>query len=124
MSPAGILAGGITGVHPGWPTRLGPPETEIGRVECRPLRRSDWPAWHNARVQDEALIAPWDATSDLTWEQRHSRAMWYSHRSLLRSGARRGEVVPFAIAVGGKFAGQVTLGGIQRGALRSGSVGY
>ena len=50
--------------------------------------------------------------------------MWHSHRSLLRSGARRGEVVPFAITVDGKFAGQVTLGGIQRGALRSGWVGY
>ena len=50
--------------------------------------------------------------------------MWHSHRVLLRSGARRGEVVPFAITVDGRFAGQVTLGGIQRGALRSGWVGY
>jgi len=50
--------------------------------------------------------------------------MWRSHRSLLRVGARRGEVVPFAITVNGEFAGQVTLGGIQRGALRSGWVGY
>ena len=60
----------------------------------------------------------------LTWAQRHSSAMWHSHRTLLRSGARRGEVVPFAITVEGRFAGQVTLGGIQRGALRSGWVGY
>jgi len=124
MHPAGLLAGVVTGAHPGWPTRLGPLETGIGRVECRPLRRSDWPDWQRARVNDEALIAPWDATSDLTWAQRHSKAMWHSHRNLLRSGARRGEVVPFAVTVDGKFAGQVTLGGIQRGALRSGWVGY
>src|SRR5664279_1012018 len=124
MSPAGFAAGVVTGAHPGWPTRLGPLETRVGRVECRPLRRSDWPGWQRARLQDEALIAPWDATSELTWAQRHSKAMWHSHRTLLRSGARRGEVVPFVVTVEGQFAGQVTLGGIQRGALRSGWVGY
>jgi ribosomal-protein-alanine N-acetyltransferase len=124
MNPAGFTAGLVGGIHPGWPARLGPLETRIGRVEGRPLRRSDGDAWQRARLRDEALIAPWDATSDLTWAQRHSRPMWHSHRSLLRSGARRGEVVPFAITVEGRFAGQVTLGGIQRGALRSGWVGY
>jgi [ribosomal protein S5]-alanine N-acetyltransferase len=124
MRPAGFKVGAVSGAHPGWPSRLGPLETRAGRVEGRPLRRTDWPDWQRARIQDEALIAPWDATSDLTWAQRHSRAMWHSHRVLLRSGARRGEVVPFAITVEGRFAGQVTLGGIQRGALRSGWVGY
>ncbi len=123
MGPTGLSAI-VVGVHPGWPTNLGPLETRIGRVAARPLRRSDWTDWQRARLQDEALIARWDATSDLTWAQRHTKAMWNSHRSLLRSGARRGEVVPFAITVEGKFAGQVTLGGIQRGALRSGWVGY
>ncbi|MET0966216.1 MAG: GNAT family protein [Nakamurella sp.] len=124
MSPAGFPAGVGSGMHPGWPAHLGPLETRRGRVDCRPLQRGDWPDWQRARIADEALIAPWDATSDLTWAQRHSRAMWHSHRALLRSGARRGEVVPFAITVDGTFAGQVTLGGIQRGALRSGWVGY
>ena len=95
-----------------------------GVVAGRPLRRRDFADWQQARLRDEALIKRWDATSELTWEQRHSRAMWHSHRSLLRVGARRGEVVPFAITVDGAFAGQVTLGGIQRGALRSAWVGY
>jgi ribosomal-protein-alanine N-acetyltransferase len=123
MSPAGVSAG-FTGAHPGWPTTLGPVKTSAGRVAGRPLRRSDWPDWQAARLRDEVLIAPWDATSTLTWEQRHSRSMWRSHRTLLRVGGRRGEVVPFVITVEGRFAGQVTLGGIQRGALRSGWVGY
>ena len=83
MNPAGFPAGVVTGAHPGWPAHLGPLETRIGRVAGRPLRRSDWAEWQRARVADEALIAPWDATSDLTWAQRHSRAMWHSHRSLL-----------------------------------------
>ena len=124
FDPAGFPAGGLSGQHPGWPTRLGPLDCKAGRVDARPLRRSDGDAWQQTRLADEPFIAPWDATSDLTWAQRHTRSMWRSHRSLLRVGARRGEVVPFAITVNGEFAGQVTLGGIQRGALRSGWVGY
>lgn len=121
MNPAGFTAGGS---HPGWPATLGPLPTVSGVVAGRALRRRDFADWQQARLRDEALIKRWDATSELTWEQRHSRAMWHSHRSLLRVGARRGEVVPFAITVDGAFAGQVTLGGIQRGALRSAPVGY
>ena len=123
MSPAGFPAV-LTGAHPGWPSHLGPLETRIGRVEGRPLQRSDFADWQRSRIRDEKLIAPWDASSELSWADRHSRPMWNSHRALLRVGARRGEVVPFAITVNGAFAGQVTLGGIQRGALRSGWVGY
>ncbi|WP_395729813.1 GNAT family N-acetyltransferase [Nakamurella sp.] len=123
MSPVAypVVAGGA---HPGWPAKLGPLPTVSGMVAGRPLHRRDFAEWQHARVRDEALIRRWDATSELTWEQRHSRAMWHAHRTLLRVGARRGEVVPFAITVDGAFAGQVTLGGIQRGALRSAWVGY
>ena len=123
MSPAGAAAG-ITGTHPGWPARLGPVRLDIGRVTARPLQRRDRDDWQGARLRDEELIARWDATSPLTWAQRHSAQAWRSHRWLLRTGARRGEVVPFVIAVDGAFAGQVTLGGVQRGALQSGWVGY
>jgi ribosomal-protein-alanine N-acetyltransferase len=123
MSPAAnpTVTGGA---HPGWPAKLGPLPTVSGMVAGRPLRRRDFAEWQHARLRDETLIRRWDATSELTWDQRHSRAMWHAHRTLLRVGARRGEVVPFAITVDGAFAGQVTLGGIQRGALRSASVGY
>jgi len=123
MSPSAFVtvAGGA---HPGWPAKLGPLSTVSGAVAGRPLRRGDFGQWQHARLRDEPLIRQWDATSELTWEQRHSRPMWHAHRSLLRIGARRGEVVPFAITVDGEFAGQVTLGGIQRGALRSAWVGY
>jgi ribosomal-protein-alanine N-acetyltransferase len=123
MGPAGAPAG-VTGTHPGWPATLGPVRLGIGKVAARPLERTDRDEWREARLRDEKLIAPWDATSPLTWEQRHSLQAWRSHRTLLRVGARRGEVVPFVITVDGAFAGQVTLGGIQRGALQSGWVGY
>ncbi len=75
-------------------------------------------------MQNEAAISPWDATSSLTWAQRHTPQQWRSHRSLLIAAARRGEVLPFAITLGDQFVGQITVGGVQRGALRSAWVGY
>jgi ribosomal-protein-alanine N-acetyltransferase len=103
---------------------LGPVAVRAGAVGLRPLRRSDGDRWQQIRLRNEAAISPWDATSSLTWAQRHTPAQWRSHRSLLIAAARRGEVLPFAITLAGQFVGQVTIGGVQRGALRSAWVGY
>ena len=73
---------------------------------------------------DKQFISPWDATSPVSWLDRHSRAMWLTHRAVLARSARRGEVLPFAVTLDGRFCGQVTVGGIQRGALSAGWVGY
>jgi ribosomal-protein-alanine N-acetyltransferase len=128
VESGGVLTGPPTGPrggrHPGWPVQLGPLPSGAGDVVLRPLRRGDGAAWRAIRLRDESLIARWDATSELSWADRHSPVMWRSQRSMLAAAARRGEALPFAITVGGEFAGQVTLGGIQRGALRSGWVGY
>ncbi|MET3805350.1 ribosomal-protein-alanine N-acetyltransferase [Nakamurella sp. UYEF19] len=112
------------GRHPGWPAKLGPVQVRAGAVGLRPLRRSDGDRWQLIRIRDEALISPWDATSALSWADRHTRVQWHSHRTLLMSASRRGEVLPFVIELGGQFIGQITVGGIQRGALRSAWVGY
>ena len=42
----------------------------------------------------------------------------------LRSEAREGRSLPFALIVDGAFAGQVTVGGISRGSLLSAYIGY
>jgi len=110
--------------HPGWPAQLGPIQTRAGSVGLRPLRRSDGDRWRQIRTRDEVTILPWDATSPLSWLDRHTKGQWHSHRSQLMAAARRGDVLPFVITVGGQFAGQVTIGGVQRGALRGAWVGY
>jgi ribosomal-protein-alanine N-acetyltransferase len=145
--PAGLISAmadpGVWGSrHPGWPAVLGPvaavpvrpgsgrdgppgaPSTASGAVGLRPLHRADGRPWREIRIRDRELISRWDATSHQTWAARHTPAMWRAQRSSLRAAARRGEALPFAITVDGAFAGQVTVGGIQRGALRSGWVGY
>ena len=114
----------IVGRHPGWPAALGPLPSGAGDVALRPLRRRDGPAWRELRLQDQRLIARWDATSTLTWEQRHTAAMFRAQRGLLFSAARRGEALPFAVTVDGRFAGQMTFGGLQRGVLQSAWLGY
>lgn len=40
------------------------------------------------------------------------------------AAANRGQALPFAILVDGDFAGQATLGGVQRGAVQGAWVGY
>jgi ribosomal-protein-alanine N-acetyltransferase len=42
----------------------------------------------------------------------------------LRSLARRGQCLPFAITVDGRFAGQITVGNVVRASLRSAWIGY
>jgi ribosomal-protein-alanine N-acetyltransferase len=116
--------------HPGWPAVLGtlplarPDGLDAGAVGLRPLRRRDGGPWRQIRIRDQDLIARWDATSRKTWSQRHSTLMWRQQRAALRRSAQLGEALPFAITVDGSFAGQVTVGGIQRGALQSCWVGY
>ena len=121
-----MIADGLlpAGRHPGWPADLGPLEAKAGHVALRPLRRSDGARWQQIRIRDEAAISPWDATSSVPWAQRHNRNQWHAHRALLMAAARRGEVLPFVITLDGVFVGQLTIGGVQRGALRSAWVGY
>ena len=109
---------------PGWPARLGPVPSAAGPVELRPLRAADGADWRRLRIADEALIRPWDPSSPLDWTARHSRSAWLDHRGMLRQAARLGTALPFAVTVDGQFAGQVTVGGIQRFPLHSGWIGY
>ncbi len=127
MDNPGVLAGPTSARnrrHPGWPAELGPLTTDAGAVRLRPLKRRDGRTWRQLRLRDRALIECWDATSPLNWVDRHSPAAWRDQLMMLRRAARHGSSLPFALTVDGVFAGQVTIGGIQRGALRAGWIGY
>lgn len=103
---------------------LGPVPCRRGEVLLRPLIRSDGPRWRQLRLQDEPILRPWEVSSAMTWDERHDGGAWRRHRRELRSAEVRGEAIALAICVDDEFVGQVTVGGIQRGVLRSGWIGY
>jgi ribosomal-protein-alanine N-acetyltransferase len=113
--------------YPAVPQRvsaLGPIPCRAGAVLLWPLTRGDGARWRQLRVEDEAILRPWEVSSSLSWEQRHDTGAWRRHRRELRSAEVRGEAIALAICLDDEFVGQVTVGGIQRGVLRSGWIGY
>lgn len=56
--------------------------------------------------------------------QRHQRSNWGPLFSVLRAEAKRGALLPFVIEVDGEYVGQLTIGSIQRGAVRNAWIGY
>ncbi|PZS04197.1 MAG: alanine acetyltransferase [Pseudonocardiales bacterium] len=105
--------------HPGWPATL-----RSRNVELRPLRVRDGGAWSRLRIADQAWLSPWEPTSSVPWEQRHTPWAFQALRMRLQSQAREGSVLPFAVVYGDEIAGQLTVANVLRGVLRSGSVGY
>lgn len=101
----------------GWPARL-----TSGEVTVRPLAARDAQAWRDARRRNVAWLRPWDATVPPGGDARPT-----TFRSLVRRlnrQARAGTTYPFAIEVGGRFAGQVTVNNIVRGSAQFASIGY
>lgn len=110
---------------PGWPEST--PELVLpggGRVHLRPVRGRDGRAWSQARLADEAWLKPVEPTVPDTWESAHSPSAWRRNWANLRGMAADGTVVPLAIDVDGRFAGQVTLGNIQHGSVSECWIGY
>lgn len=121
---AGIPADPPNSRHPGWPARPGPLLVSAGVVELRPVRLRDAGEWSRLRIADRAHLEQWEPTTPGGWQERNARLAWPGQCTTLRSLARRGQAMPFAITVDGRFAGQITVGNIVRGALRSAWIGY
>lgn len=112
------------GRHPGWPARLGPLTVPAGVVELRPPRLFDGGAWSRIRIRERSHLENWEPSAPGSWEERNGVLAWPSQWSALRSLARRGQTLPFMIMVDGVLAGQITIGNVLRGSLRSAWVGY
>lgn len=113
-----------TGRHPGWPARVGALRTAAGIVELRPVWLRDGAAWSEIRLRDERHLAPWEPTPPGGWAAGHAVAEWPVRWWTLRTAARRGSVLPFAMTVDGALAGHVMIGNVVREPLLSGYVGY
>lgn len=98
------------------------PRFSDGDVSLRLLRRSDENAWRELRLRNVSWLRRWDATlpqpdpevpSTFQAMVRHNRAE-----------ARAGRAFCLGVFYRADLVGQVTLGGISLGSLRSGYVGY
>jgi [ribosomal protein S5]-alanine N-acetyltransferase len=95
-----------------------------GAVRLRPVRLRDGAQWSRIRLADRAHLEPWEPAAGVDWEVRHAITTWPSVCSGLRSEARKGRMLPYVIEVDGQFAGQLTIGNVTHGALRSAWIGY
>jgi len=102
---------------PGWPARL-----TSGEVTLRPLTRWDRAAWRATRRRNADWLRPWDATVPPGGELRPTSYPELVRR--LNRMARQGSTYPFAVDVGGRFAGQLTVNNIVRGSAQFASLGY
>jgi ribosomal-protein-alanine N-acetyltransferase len=111
-------------IHPGWPKPVGPIRVRAGVVRLRPVRLRDGRQWSRLRLSDRAHLEPWEPVAEVNWEARHAISSWPSICSGLRGEARRGRMLPYAIELDGEFCGQLTIGNVTHGALRSAWIGY
>lgn len=103
---------------------VGPLRVAAGLVRLRPVRLRDATQWSRTRLADRAHLEPWEPVTEVNWEVRHSVSSWPSVCSGLRAEARKGRMLPYAIEVDGEFCGQLTIGNVTHGALRSAWIGY
>ena len=93
-------------------------------VRLRPVRLRDGTQWSRIRLADRKHLEPWEPSVDPNWEGRQGIASWPSVCSGLRAEARKGRMLPFVIELDGQFCGQLTIGNVTHGALRSAWIGY
>lgn len=103
---------------------VGPIRVPAGLVRLRPVRLRDAAQWSRTRLADRDRLQQWEPASELNWEVRHAFSSWPAVCSGLRSEARKGRMLPYVIEVDGQFGGQLTIGNVTHGALRSAWIGY
>jgi ribosomal-protein-alanine N-acetyltransferase len=100
-----------------WPVTL-----VDGRISLRPLKLRDAKEWRTVRNRNAEWLRPWEATSpDPASDAPPTYAAMVRR---LRAEARDGRTLPFVVTYDDELVGQLTVGGITWGSLRSAYVGY
>jgi ribosomal-protein-alanine N-acetyltransferase len=94
------------------------------RVRLRPLRVEDYPAWHEVRTRCRDWLVKWEPRPADAPYPSEDRAT-FAARCAMRDRERQlGTAFGFGIFVDGRFAGEINLSSVQRGAFQSGYIGY
>lgn len=103
------------------------PIISSGEITLKPLRMRDRAAWEEVRRANREWLRPWEATKPLVDDDR-SLPSYFSMVRQAHRDARELRSLSLGIWVTekgrGRFAGQITLGGLTFGAHRGGYIGY
>lgn len=86
----------------------------------RPFTESDEPAWQKLRLQNQQWLEPWNATDP----QSGAAMSFYQWIHSLDSDAEEGNSVVLGMRYQGQLVGEISLGAIAYGSMRTGIVGY
>ncbi|ORB82097.1 GNAT family N-acetyltransferase [Mycobacterium timonense] len=103
---------------------VGPLRVPAGVVRLRAVRLRDGAQWSRIRLADRAHLEPWEPSAEGDWTTRHAVAAWPARCAGRRAEARQGRMLPYVIELDGRFCGQLTIGNVTHGALRSAWIGY
>lgn len=110
--------------HPGWPEATPVAFLPSGiSVQLRPTVKADGKLWSAFRREDEDSLRTVEPTA-LDWKAANSVSAWNTNFKFLSHEAYAGRLVPLAVTVNRAFAGQLTLGNVQRGAVSEAWIGY
>ena len=104
-------------MSPGWPVVL-----REDRIGLRPLRQRYAQVWREVRSRNASWLRRWEATSPSP--EADAPPTYAAMVRRLRAEARDGRTMPFVVTYGGDLVGQLTVGGITWGSLRSAYIGY
>ena len=105
-----------------WPVTL-----RHSTLALRPLRRRDREAWEEQRAHNREWLTPWDATSPVPGAGPSSfgqMVRWHGRQGRDGSAYTWGMVLDDDRPDRDRLVGLLSLGGIQYGSVRSGSIGY
>ena len=85
------------------------------------MRHRDGGAWREVRRANVEWLARWEATPP---DGARGEVTFGQMVRFLRAEAREGRMLPFVLTYEGRLVGQLTVGGVTMGSLRSAHIGY
>ena len=91
----------------------------------RPLAPNDFAAWREVRVRNEAWLVPWEPLRSEALPDPTRDRVAFEARCSARDRERSSDhAYPFGVFVDQRFAGEINLNNVTRGALQSATIGY
>lgn len=89
-------------------------------IRLRTMTAADEAEWDQVRIRNAAWLEPWDSNDP----ERHRPVTFPQWIRMQRRDERSGSAIVFVVEYGGRIVGQISLGAIMLGAMRSGIIGY